>query len=421
MNSKLTPSLVAGFALLFSSPAVHAADTDIEQLQEQIKQVVEQNQQLTMKLADMEAKLQAMQSNQKVETEATASEEASESDSGLLTKINQHVSLSGAIEVEMGWSEDFEGGEESDITLATAEIALETQITEWDSGLLALEWDDEEDKITIDEAFITLGNTDKFPLFVQVGRYVTPFGLYDGNTIADPLTKEAFETKEDALLVGAEVAGFQGSLFIFNGDTNEGGGNDHIGQWGINLGYGMEHNGMEVTANLGYVNSVMDADGLTGILEDLQSEADASGAFYDPDDSFLTADNTGGIAFNAGIRVANFVFLGEYITAVEDFTTRTFLMGTRSILDIQPSAYHLEVGYSFTIGDYPALVSAAYSGTDDLMGLLPESRLALDFGIELFEGTSLTFEYAHDEDYDVADGGTGESADSFTTQAAYEF
>ena len=37
------------------------------------------------------------------------------------------------------------------------------------------------------------------------------------------------------------------------------------------------------------------------------------------------------------------------------------------------------------------------------------------------DNTALSFEWAHDTDYDVADGGTGENADTLTAQLAVEF
>jgi hypothetical protein len=66
-------------------------------------------------------------------------------------------------------------------------------------------------------------------------------------------------------------------------------------------------------------------------------------------------------------------------------------------------------------------IALAYQGTDDMAGNLPESRILASFGIGIFDGTNLAFEYAHDEDYDLSDGGTDESADIFTAQLAYEF
>ena len=120
----------------------------------------------------------------------------------LATMINEYVSLSGVVEVEASWSEDFEGVSESNIELATAEIGLEAQLTDWAQGAIVAEWDGDDDKITIADAFITIGNTEKFPLTITGGRLTVPFGSYETNMVSDPLTLEIGETGEDVVMVG---------------------------------------------------------------------------------------------------------------------------------------------------------------------------------------------------------------------------
>jgi len=62
----------------------------------------------------------------------------------------------------------------------------------------------------VDEAFIIIGNTQRFWLFGKFGRMIAPFGISTGDPVADvltlddPLTIEVFETKEDAILIGFE-------------------------------------------------------------------------------------------------------------------------------------------------------------------------------------------------------------------------
>ena len=73
------------------------------------------------------------------------------------------------------------------------------------------------------------------------------------------------------------------------------------------------------------------------------------------------------------------------------------------------------------IGGKDVIFSLGYSKTDELGGVLPESRIAAVVGVGILEEVGLTFEYAHDEDYDVSEGGTGEGADAITVQLAYEF
>jgi len=85
-------------------------------------------------------------------------------------------------------------------------------------------------------------------------------------------------------------------------------------------------------------------------------------------------------------------------------------------------AFNVEAGYTFDISGMASTVAAAYQGTDDMPGIC---RKAVSWALlpsAFLRVTTLAFEYAHDEDYDAADGGgTDESADVFTAQLAYEF
>ena len=305
---------------------------------------------------------------------------------------NEYVSFSGAIEVEASWSEDFDNVTASSIDLATAEFAFEAQVVDWATGLMAIEWDGDEDKLHIDEAFINIHNTGETPVFLQVGRFIVPFGLYEGNTLSDPLTKEAFETKENAAMVGLEFNGFYTNAYVFNGDTNEGGGDDTIEQFGANLGYRLENDNMIFDTSMDFINSVFDADGLTdGFPDSMESD-------YSP-----------GVAVHATVNAYGIGLIAEYITATDE------------VDGVEPAAWQLEGFYETELANHGVIFSLGYSGTDNLGGTLPESRIAAIIGVTLFEGGALTFEYAHDKDYSIDEGGTDETADTFTTQLAYEF
>ena len=316
---------------------------------------------------------------------------------GVLTKVKEHVTVRGAIEVEVRWNEDFAGVSESDIALATAELGFEAKMTDWVVGSLALEWLDDEEKIDIDEAFVTLGNTDKFPLTLQAGRYVVPFGAFASNTISDPLTLEAFETKEDAVMVGIEEVGMHAGFYVFNGDTNEGEGDDTIEHFGAHLGYSLEKEQLSFQVGLGYLSSVVDSDFLSENLD-------------------LAAEYVGGVAVNAKVAIAGISFSGEYISAIEDYQA-----SDPTVAELQPSAYHLEAGYEVEVSEFPLIFALAYSGTSDFGGILPENRLAVLAGIEVAEGLRFSLEYKHETDYETDEGGTAEEADAVTAQLAYEF
>lgn len=311
-----------------------------------------------------------------------------------LQQLQEYLTLSGTIEVEAGWSEDFAGTGESQISLATADLGLEVAPLDWLTATLALTWDDEEDTVTVDEAYLLLGDTETLHLLLQAGRFYLPFGTFEANTISDPLTKEAFEIREDALMVGYSLAGFSVAGYVFNGDTNEGGGDDQIEHYGVHFGYELTDSPVTVSVDSGYISSIMDTDTLS-------------------EDADLEADYVGGVFAQAVVGVAGFSFIAEYITAIDDYEPA-------EAESRKPTSFHLEGAYSVELG-LPLTFALSYSQSNDLAEIVPETRVAAAVGVELADGLSTTFEYCHDTDYEVTDGGTGEEGDSVTLQLAYEF
>lgn len=387
---KLLPMLtiVLAGSLSLDSEKVFASDSEFKQLQVQFQELQEQNRLLTIRVAELDERT--------VNKSAIAVPATETKQENTLSSMSDHLVFSGAIEVEAAWSEDFEGSSESTLDLATAELAIEAKLTDWATADMAIEWDGDDDKLTVDEAFITLGGTDSFPVFVQAGRYVTPFGIFDGNTISDPLTKEAFEAKEDAVMVGSEIGPVSISAYLYNGETNEGGGDDNIEHFGAAVGYQLERESFSIELHLGYTNSLGDSDTLE---ENYDTEA----------------DYIGGVSSQIGIRFAGAVFIAEYISALEEYES---LDGS---VVAKPYAYQLEAGYNLQLSNYPILVTVAYSGSADLGGLLPENRILASLGIELLEGLRFTLEYGHDIDYGTEEGGTGQESNTVIGQLAYEF
>jgi hypothetical protein len=151
------------------------------------------------------------------------------------SKINEFVDFGGVLEVLPAYTEDFSTrdpvtnqlstqGDQAGVFLNTAELQFEIQVTDWARGSLVLEYDDGADlsfatdegegfsidRINIDTAYATFGNTERFWPYASFGRMIVPFGISTGDpvadvlTIVDPLTVEVFETRADALLFGLE-------------------------------------------------------------------------------------------------------------------------------------------------------------------------------------------------------------------------
>lgn len=282
------------------------------------------------------------------------------------------------------------------------ELGVDVDLSGWaKTHLLFLmeEGDSGGKEMTVDEYNITIANGDRTPFSLTAGRLPVPFGAFETNRVTDPLTLEMGETKEEVAMLGYEARGFTASLYTFNGDLDAGGGNkaDNLG---AALGYG---NG-NFTAGMGWINDIGDSGGLT----------DAIGA--NP-----YASNIPGAEAHAKLTLGRLNLIGEYLAATESFDAGTLAFNG---LGARPEAWNLEAGYTFENGilGRETTIAAGVQGTAEAQALgLPEERRSLGVSIALFEKTRLGLEWLHDKDYGLADGGTGDSSNTYTAQLAVEF
>ena len=142
--------------------------------------------------------------------------------STLGSKINESVSLGGALQVTAGRSKDFSGVSNSKLELSTFEFDFEIQANDWTTGSVVVEYVNGTDavfpttngfqtgvdRINLDTALITIGDPQRFPPFLKAGRMILPFGTSTGVLRADvlsiesPLSIEAFEFRNTAIGIG---------------------------------------------------------------------------------------------------------------------------------------------------------------------------------------------------------------------------
>ena len=406
-------------------------------LEEQFRELMEQNKRLTERIIKLEEQVSRQGEEQVLSKERSATfapiqkdkaltdrmrrleeqvarqrgEEVEEGKSFLRT-ITDHVELSGVVEVEANsWSVDdngfYEDDDGSDFTLATVEIGLDAQISEWSSAhiLLLYEEGEEDDHVIIDEGTITLGNMDKFPLYLSAGKMYVPFGCFETNMISDPLTLEMGETRDTSVLLGFESGFFHGSLYAFNGDINEAGEDDDIDTYGAVLGYIYAKDNRSLHFTFHYISNIADTDGIGDYLED--------GGIDEID------DYVDGISIHAHLGIGPFTLVGEYLTALDDFeNTEIAFKGDGA----EPESWNVELGYTTELFSRETTLALGYQGTDEAVAFgLPEYLYIGSISMEIFDHTFLAFEYFHAEDYDTSDGGTDDDADVATMQLAVEF
>jgi hypothetical protein len=334
-------------------------------------------------------------------------------DSGSNSILPQGFSIGGAVEVEANHSEDYSGTKSNDLTLATVELSFEAQLNDWVETSFALLYEDDPGQINVDGAIITFGNSEKSPFYVTTGLMAAPFGSYETQLLSDPMTKSVGESGGEVLvLLGVENNGFSGSVYAFNGDTNETGQQDTISHGGISVSYSLETEDLSLTVGAGLINSIADSGGITDALANNGS----------------LQDTISGYTVNGIVAAKGFTVIGEYVSASNTFQNSELAWNGRGA---KPSAWLLEVGYTFEVAQREATVAANIQGTSQAVALgLPKSRFAVGSSIAMDKNTSVAFEWTHDKDYSTSDTGAGntvgstatdKSADSATMKLAVEF
>ena len=173
------------------------------------------------KIEELEKRIRDLEATRAAQEEATRSIIRQTIDQST-SRINNVASFGGVFEVLAGRTKDFTQVWEPVMKLNGIEFVFEVQTSEWTLGNFVIQYADGQDQLfattigtsagvarfDIDTGWLTIGNTQNFPLYTTFGRMILPFGISTGDPVADvptisnPLTVEGFEMREDAILIG---------------------------------------------------------------------------------------------------------------------------------------------------------------------------------------------------------------------------
>jgi hypothetical protein len=381
----------------------------MEALQQQMQELIKENRQLTQRVGELEGKM--------AETNASTTEKLQTLEKGEKQtdpkKISEFVILSGLIEVNFATGDDFAGESFNSFDTSKVTLGLDIKATDWATGhvLLKYEEDGDDDEFSVDEATITLGDTEKFPLTLTAGKFYMPFGNFKTNMIQDPLTLEIGEINDSGAALGFEANGFNAALYGYKGmketDIDDPDDNSYTKMgYGVMAGYGYEKDDTSFTGGVSWTSNMADSDGAI---------ADTF------DDAGLGSinDSVNGFGVHVGAGFGPVSFIGEYITALDNFSqTEIDFLGQGA----EPSAWNAELAYTTELLSRETVFAIGWQQTDEAVAIgLPESRYLGSVGMEILPKTVLTLEYYYDNDYDTEDNGTGENASVVTAKLAYEF
>ena len=315
----------------------------------------------------------------------------------------KRVNLSGGLEVEVNCEKmDYDDPTQddtstSDITLATAELDVNVDVSHHVGGHIAFLWEEEgSGHVDIDEGFIIVDGKDRFPFYLNAGKMYVPFGYYESHFISDPITNSIGETNDTAIKVGFAKSGLDLCGAVFNGDVDETGDDDRIDGFAGSIGWTAPEGMLPdfgLTAGISYISNIGDSDGLQEELPPtIKSKVGGIGAFLSL--SFMDR---------------YFVEL-EYIGARDEFQRGE--LGFAGNTKARPQAWNME----FAFRPVDALeIAFKYEGSNDLGDFEPESQWGMAINYELFENTSVAIEYLRGkyETDDTRDLVTGQLAVTF--------
>jgi len=312
------------------------------------------------------------------------------------------IEISGLIEIEaMHQSTDFSGPaqadeDESDIDLATVEVAMEASISGHVDGHVLFKY--EEDDLFVDEGFITLSGKERFPIFLTAGRQYLPFGNYDSHFVTDPLTLVLGETNDGAVVVGSSFAGntVEVSAGLFNGAVDETGEDDMVDSVVAAVSFQPFES---VMMGVSYTSNLISSDGF--------SEAVVTG-------NGTVTDMVGGwSAFITTSFLERFTFIAEYAEAMDHFKAGE-IYDAANTRELKPAAWNMELGV-FVLENMELAIG--YGGSDDGgTDFLPETQYGAVANWGIFDRTSLALEYLRAKFDDDA-----VKTDTFTVHLAIEF
>ncbi len=427
-KGRARPFLFVLFALLFS--AVPALATSTEELEKEVKALIQQNKALVKRLQEVEKELARLKAER--DEEAGKPRQAVQGMEPAHQWIEK-VHIGGILEFGAAYQnvDTDEGNEdESDLAMTTLELDVDISVAPWlkAQGVLLYEdptFEDSESSLDVDMATITLGNNGEMPWGLTLGKMYLPFGSLnthfpDDPFIDVPLSLIMGEINEKAVLVSYDRDGLSLSAYVFNGDVDERGDNNHISDYGFDFHfergldfanmrfykrgskYEHEHDPktcVNFLVGSSFISDLADSDGLS----------DAVGG--EIEDEIPGWDIYGHIHYRS-------LFLSvEYMSALDSFSRYEIPDGDSGA---SPSVWNIEFGFNYEWWK-PLEVAFKLAGSSEAAALgYPETRYGINFNQELYEGITLSLGYLYD-DYEDDDIDGRNHRNLFFSQMALEF
>ncbi len=270
--------------------------------------------------------------------------------------------------------------------------------------------------VGLQQGFVTFGNLDAFPAFIQIGRQFEDYGRYQIHPITRSLTQELTETLRTSMnLAFVLPMGLHGQVYMFDSPQKRYDDSHSYLTYGVALGFDKFCDQLGYGLNLGYLSnmfSVNDIDYVTRLQE-------LNNGF---------AHRVGSWDINGHVNYGPFSLMLEYTASIQYFSPYDILPRANAnpnSAGASPWAASGLFNYAFDKWCKNQNVYVGYQAGGDLpLFLLPSNRWIAGYNIDLWKQLNLGLEYSHDHPYAVThyDSGTApQNSNAVTFRAAVKF
>lgn len=318
-------------------------------------------------------------------------------------------------------------GGSNNIALQNANIFAHAVVNDWVTADIDFVYQDNNhnfvarpnNSTALDEAYVTIGNFARTPVYFRAGRIYEAFGMYERYPLLTQPTQLLSETSATTAQLGFVVPmGFYGSIAGFRGlpqSANNAGfvvknsqasgvtangiefGNRTQVQNGVaNLGYMYATDNFGAKLDVGYIYNMADVNYIAATLP-IQTKA------------------FGGVSASADVRYNAFDAGLRWVGAVRNTPDIISTNGGNA----KPQAGGVDIGYTFPVMAHSSRIGAGYQYTRQAVlaggsssfnvNGLPKNRWYADYMVNISKWTDLGFAVYQDKDYGTSDGCTPEA------------
>jgi len=353
-------------------------------------------------------------------------------DTGLGPDWTKYVTIHGGLftDAAFGSRQSLVGENNQRLSLTDGYVAVQATPNDWAKFDLTVNYSnaddnygnatDNGDSVFVDQAYLTIGNEDHYPVFFQAGKQYAPFGHYDLFPISKSLGQVLTETNQTEVQVGFVVPkGLYGSVYTFQNDVPKDLGDSDPYNWGAALGFQQANEMMSFNAGVGYlanmtgVQSVQDYVNNEGAYSDNVAGAHAYGTEVDA------------LAPYVSLKKGAFGLDLDYVSALTHFDKATLPYEVDSTSGAQPTAFDSKVSYNFNKHDMDQQVFVGYQTSSEASALdIPEHRYAAGYNVYPWKNVMVGFQVNRDSEYNdstVGNYSNGDDYYSYNLRAGVQF